>query len=59
MSYPAYDTYNNQVGFPAYGRTMSYHPTEYAYSDGMLPGGYADVSVNVSRVPMTKELTFH
>ena len=48
MAYPAYDTYNNQVGFPAYSRSMSYHPTEYAYSDGVLGSGpYSDVSIMI------------
>ncbi|THH33631.1 hypothetical protein EUX98_g490 [Antrodiella citrinella] len=43
MAYPAYDSYNNQVGFPAYGRTMSYHPTEYGgFNDGVVGGAYSD-----------------
>ncbi|TCD66836.1 hypothetical protein EIP91_000914 [Steccherinum ochraceum] len=44
MAYPAYDSYNNQVGFPAFGRTISYHPqaTDYAYSDGVVAGAYGE-----------------
>ena len=44
MAYPAYDTYNNQVGFPLSRRPSMYsHPSDY--HDPALAGGvYPEVS---------------
>lgn len=49
MAYPAYDTYNNQVGFPLSRRPSMYsHPSEYAYDPALNAGVYG-AEVRASR----------
>ena len=48
VAYPAYDTYNNQVGFPLSRRPSMYsYPSDHTYDPAMNGGIYSDVSLEI------------